>query len=145
MIELQFLKNHLNESHQRIVNTGFKSHSKEVSAPPFQKDRINWLAYENSERIVGVLTADVLWDWIYIDELWVNKDYRGKGLGKQLVNKAEEYAISQNMTGLWLWTQSWQAPEFYIQLGYKEFTRFDDFPKGNYRIGFRKQVSRAEK
>ncbi|MCG8333861.1 MAG: histone acetyltransferase, partial [Proteobacteria bacterium] len=36
------------------------------------------------------------------------------------------------------WTQSWQAAEFYEQLGYVEFARFDDFPKGHQRIGFRK-------
>ncbi len=140
-MKLKFSKGDLNESRQQILNAGFENHSKQVSAPPFQKDRISWLAYENSDQIVGILTADILWDWIYIDELWVDKNYRGKGLGSKLMSKAEEYAISQNMTGLWLWAQSRQAPGLYIQLGYKEFTRFDDFPKGNYRIGFRKQIS----
>ncbi len=123
-----------------MVTAGFEIHTKESSAPSFQKDRINWLVYEESELLVGVLTADVLWDWIYIDELWVDKNYRGRGIGKELMDKAEQYALSQGMTGLWLWTQSWQAAEFYDQLGYKEFTRFVDFPKGHHRIGFRKQV-----
>jgi len=141
MINVRFSIGHLDEIQQQLLATGFELHTKESLAPSFQKDRINWLAYEDNEFFVGGLTADVLWDWIYIDKLWVDKNYRGRGIGKKLMDKAEEYVISQSMTGLWLWTQSWQAPKFYEQLGYKEFTRFSDFPKGHYRIGFRKQVS----
>ena len=145
MIEIRFSSGHLDKSKQQLLIAGLESHTKESSAPSFQRDRINWLVYEKHERLIGALTADVLWDWIYIDELWVDRDYRGTGIGKKLMNKAEEYAISRNMTGLWLWTQSWQAPKFYDQLGYKEFTRFDDFPKGHCQIGFRKQVSSTKK
>ena len=52
--------------------------------------------------------------------------------------------LTLSFCGVWngcqwrLWTQSWQAGGFYQQLGYSEFTRFDDFPKGHSRIGFRK-------
>ena len=141
MIETRFSNGHLDEDQQQLVSAGFEIHTKESSAPSFRKDRLNWLVFEDNERLIAALTADVLWDWIYIDELWVDKKYRGRGIGKQLVDKAEEYAISRNMTGLWLWTQSWQASKFYDRLGYREFTRFDDFPKGHCRIGFRKHVS----
>jgi hypothetical protein len=54
---------------------------------------------------------------------------------------AEEFAISQSLQGLWLWTQSWQAEGFYKQLGYSQFTRFDNFPRGHWRIGFRKKLT----
>lgn len=54
---------------------------------------------------------------------------------------AEEFAISQSLQGLWLWTQSWQAEGFYRQLGYSQFTRFDNFPRRNWRIGFRKKFT----
>jgi len=141
MIEIISLSGHLDKNKQQSITAGLESHSKESSAPSYQKDRINWLMYENSEVFIGALTADILWDWIYIDELWVDMNYRGTGIGKKLMDKAEEYAISRSMTGLWLWTQSWQAAKFYAQLGYEEFTRFDDFPKGHQRIGLRKQVS----
>ena len=51
---------------------------------------------------------------------------------------AEELAVSQDLQGLWLWTQSGQAEGFYRQLGYREFARFDHFPKRHSRIGYRK-------
>jgi len=145
MIEIRFSTNPLDKTQQQLMSDGFENHAKESSFPSFHKDRINWLVFEDNDQLIGILTADVLWDWIYIDELWVDKKYRCEGIGKQLMDKAEEYAISQGMTGLWLWTQSWQAPKFYNQLGYKEFTRFDDFPKGHCRIGFRKRLTATKK
>ena len=138
MMEVKFLNGFLNESLQQRIKDGFTSHTNEVSAPQYQKDRVNWLVNGDNNLLIGVLTADLLWDWVYIDELWVDKNYRNLGIATNLMNTAEEYAISQKMTGLWLWTQSWQAAEFYEQLGYVEFARFDDFPKGHQRIGFRK-------
>ena len=61
------------------------------------------------------------------------------------MNEAEIYASSHNLVGLWLWTQSWQAADFYKHMGYEEFARFPDFPKGHFRIGFRKQFSTGKK
>ena len=143
MIEVRFSTGQLDNQQHQAVTAGFENHAKENSAPSYGKDRINWQVYDSSEHLTGVLTADILWDWMYIDELWVDKNHRGEGIGKELMGKAEEYAVSQSLTGLWLWTQSWQAPKFYEQLGYEEFTRFTDFPKGHYRIGFRKQITDA--
>jgi ribosomal protein S18 acetylase RimI-like enzyme len=140
MIELKFKDGELTADEQHVISAGFAQHTTEHTAPSFDKKRINWLAYDD-EKIIGALTADILWDWIYVDELWVDATQRGGGLGKRLMDKAENYAATQRLTGLWLWTQSWQAAEFYKHLGYEEFARFPDFPKGHFRIGFRKQIN----
>ena len=142
MIGIEFKANDLTPDEQRVVTEGFARHSTERSAPDFNKRRVSWVAVDSNQRVVGALTADLLWDWIYIDELWVDEESRGTGLGKKLMQQAEEYAVSNNLRGLWLWTQSWQAADFYTQLGYEEFARFEDFPKGHSRIGFRKQLAR---
>ena len=55
----------------------------------------------------------------------------------------EEFAADESLQGVWLWTQSWQAESFYTKLGYEEFTRFENFPKGHTRIGFRKRLVRT--
>ncbi len=102
-----------------------------------------WVGADNTENVLAVLTADLLWDWLYIDELWTSSAVRGKGYGRQLMELAEEHALSQNLQGIWLWTQSWQAESFYKHLGYQEFARFDNFPKGHARIGFRKVLQTA--
>jgi len=143
MLELRFKVGELSPDEQQVVLSGFDRHTSNHSAPPFEKKRLNWLAYDSDGILFGALTADLLWDWVYIDELWVSESRRGQGLGKQLMKQVEEHAASHLLKGLWLWTQSWQAAEFYKQLGYQEFTRFEDFPKGHSRIGFRKSVSGA--
>jgi ribosomal protein S18 acetylase RimI-like enzyme len=142
MIEFEFRPGNLVADEQAVVTAGFYRHSEQLAAPPFDKRRLSWLAREG-QALVGVVTADLLWDWLYIDELWVDDSQRGRGLGKALMRQAEEYASSNQMTGVWLWTQSWQAADFYGRLGYEEFTRFEDFPRGHTRIGFRKYLSMA--
>jgi GNAT superfamily N-acetyltransferase len=140
MTEIKFKGGELLPEEQQAISTGFERHTASHSAPPFDKKRLNWLAYGPDSILVGALTADLLWDWIYIDELWVAENVRGQGLGKQLMGKAEQYAVLHRLSGIWLWTQSWQAADFYKQLGYEEFTRFADFPKGHARIGLRKPI-----
>lgn len=143
MAEIKFRIGNLSLEEQAIVNAGFAKHSLQSAAPPFVKERFIWLVYE-SQALVGALTADSLWDWLYIDELWVNESHRGQGIAKALMNQAEVYATSHNFIGLWLWTQSWQAADFYRRLDYQEFTRFEHFPRGHSRIGLRKQLLTEE-
>lgn len=124
-----------------MVSAGFDSHTEQQAAPHYKRESVKWLAFDERGGIRAVLTADMLWDWMYIDQLWVSQEARGAGLGRRLMQLAEGFARLQGLQGLWLWTQSWQAEGFYRQLGYSEFTRFDNFPKGHSRIGFRKKVT----
>ena len=139
-MDIEFHYGALPERQQALVTKGFKQHADEVDAPQYDKRHVHWLVNDEPGDTTAALAADVLWDWVYIDELWVSPDCRGRGLGRQLMMRAEEYAMNHGLQGLWLWTQSWQAEQFYSQLGYTEFTRFDNFPRGHARIGFRKSL-----
>ncbi|MCK6264469.1 GNAT family N-acetyltransferase [Vibrio sp. ZSDE26] len=141
MPTIEFTAGSLPTHLQQQLSAGFESHSEQKQAPPYKKEPLNWTVKNEQGNLIAVLTADLLWDWIYIDELWVDDSCRGTGLGKQLMKKAEEYAAVHSLSGLWLWTQSWQAPKFYQSLGYEEFTRFENFPAGHCRIGLRKSLS----
>ena len=133
-----FSRSDLTVTEQSAVSEGFSEHSRHAGAPEYKKERIKWTVKEEKSGLLAALTADALWDWLYIDELWTNPEMRRAGLGKRLMEKAEEYAASQNLKGIWLWTQSWQAEDFYRKQGYTEFARFEDFPRGHSRIGLRK-------
>ena len=140
-MNIEFRRRGLTASEQAIVSEGFRAQTDELQAPEYVKERVTWLGTDDLKDVRAVLTADSLWDWLYVDELWVCPTLRGEGIGRQLMQLAEEFAISQDLRGIWLWTQSWQAEGFYRQLGYREFTRFEDFPRGHSRIGFKKQLS----
>ena len=139
-MKIAFQRADLTPAERSVVSSGFSAHSEELDAPDYQKRRVKWIVSEDSHSIIAALTADILWDWIYIDELWVARELRGQGLGQELMGLAETFARSRNLQGIWLWTQSWQAEAFYRKLGYRQFTRFDNFPKGHARIGFRKYL-----
>lgn len=141
MTVITFTEGELDQQLQNLVSQGFEKHSDDLCAPAYQKNSVNWVLSNRSGECIAVLTADLLWDWIYIDELWVADTCRGLGYGKLLLEKAEDYARDEELSGIWLWTQSWQAPKFYEQMGYVEFTRFENFPKGHSRIGLRKTLN----
>ncbi|MDJ0709292.1 MAG: GNAT family N-acetyltransferase [Woeseiaceae bacterium] len=130
----------MTDSEQTVVARGFAAHSQERNAPEYRKEFVKWLAFDDKNDLIAALTADVLWDWMYVDELWVHANLRDRGLGKRLMILAGELAQAEGLQGIWLWTQSWQAEEFYARLGYEEFARFENAPKGHTRIGFRKQL-----
>lgn len=141
-IEIHHSPGILSATDQQIVSSGFAEHSHGQNAPQFKKEQIHWTARSSDKRLVGVATADLLWDWLYLDELWVAESLRGTGLGRRLIEAVERYAHEHNLVGVWLWTQNWQADRFYSALGYSEFARFPDFPRGYERIGFRKILRR---
>lgn len=144
MSKISFATGALGPDEQTKLKEGFASHSQKQNAPLYNKEHVNWTVKSDDDNLIAVLTADILWEWLYIDELWVADSYRGAGLGKQLMKEAEKYAINQNLSGVWLWTQSWQAPDFYKNLGFEEFTRFESFPAEHSRIGLRKYLSKTE-
>ena len=140
MLDVRFDHGALTVSEQAIVTEGFRVHNKGCGAPDYAKERVKWLGVDEDGELAAVLTAEIVWDWVYVDELWVAAESRGSGLGRRLMRLAEEFAESRGLQGIWLWTQTWQAVGFYSRLGYEEFTRFDDFPKGHARVGFRKRL-----
>jgi len=55
----------------------------------------------------------------YIDWIYVLKEYRRKGIGKKLINKAEEYFRMRGVKEYYLFTaQNDEAQKFYHKLGY---------------------------
>jgi len=141
MISINFIESPLKPKEQTILTDAFKEHSISSNAPVYDKRPMSWCLYDTPQRLVGALTTELLWDWMYIDELWVDKDYRRQGHAHRLMTKAEQKAKSENCQGLWLWTQSWQAEKFYQRMGFEIFTEFPNFPRGHRRIGFRKLFS----
>ncbi|RJX75566.1 GNAT family N-acetyltransferase [Vibrio sinensis] len=140
MLTINFAHGALDTQKQQELSEGFESHSETQSAPPYHKEKMNWTVQDENGKLIAALTADLLWEWIYIDELWVDDRCRGSGMGRKLIAKVEQYARDNHLSGLWLWTQSWQAEGFYKQMGFEEFTRFDNFPTGHSRIGLRKTL-----
>jgi GNAT superfamily N-acetyltransferase len=82
---------------------------------------------------LGGLTGYTHWQWLFVQHLWVNATTRQKGIGAQLLAKAEQTAKGRGCIGSWLDTFSFQARDFYLRQGYEEFGSLVDFPPGHSR------------
>lgn len=90
--------------------------------------------------MIGGLKGHSQWQWMYIELLWIHKAYRGQGHARNLLQKAEDWAKAEKLTGLFLITEEWEGPHFYPKLGFEEYGRIKDFPPGYTRSWFRKYL-----
>jgi GNAT superfamily N-acetyltransferase len=87
------------------------------------------LCRENG-AIVGAFLAYVFFRGLNLQLLWVDEAYRGKGVGKMLLERAETLAKQHQCTVVFGFSFGFQAPEFYTKLGYEEIGRIADYPEG---------------
>lgn len=73
---------------------------------------LNLVEYNENGKIIGGILGGTYWGWMYIDILWVNEQYRRRGLGSKLLSEAEKEAIRRGCHHIHLDTMSWQAPDF---------------------------------
>jgi ribosomal protein S18 acetylase RimI-like enzyme len=76
-----------------------------------------------------------------IRQVWVHESYRGRGLGRQLLELAEKEARRRSCFQIILATHSFQAPEFYRKLGFEIVERLQDYPRGHQHLHLRKLLS----
>lgn len=124
--------------------TGGLARTLPPGAPVYQPRPLKILLHaEETETILGVLTGQSVWGWLYIHLLWVDETRQGEGLGSCLMQAAEIEAEKRGCTGLWISTYSFQAPAFYEKLGYAPFGRIDDFPPGYVRHFYQKRLDQT--
>lgn len=76
-------------------------------------------ATENG-KVVGVVWGKLEAGVIFIDNLIVSSEERGKGIGKELMAEVESYAKKVGAHKIFLFTmEEWPASKFYEKLGYK--------------------------
>lgn len=102
--------------------------------------RLCYVVSSPSQDIVGGILAELYWNWLFIELLWVTAELRGQGYGRRLLMKAEEEARRRGARNVYLDTFSFQAPQFYIKHGYAQFGELQDFPEGHQRLFFTKPL-----
>lgn len=92
------------------------------------------------DEIVGGLWGRTGYGFLFV-ELLALGSARGNGLGRQVMAMAEAEAGKRGLSGIWLDTWTFQAPEFYRGLGFEECGRIRDYPPGHDRIFFVKRLT----
>jgi N-acylglucosamine-6-phosphate 2-epimerase len=78
-----------------------------------------------------------------VRQFWVEPTQRGRGLGTQLFQAAEQEARRRGCTQIVLMTFSFQAPSFYEQHAFEVLATIDDHPRGHRNLLMRKRLAPA--
>ncbi|WP_369127324.1 GNAT family N-acetyltransferase [Cardinium endosymbiont of Oedothorax gibbosus] len=85
---------------------------------------------EAKQLKVGV-NGDIIYGVIYVDQLWVDADYRNRGLGSQLMERVHKLGHKERCSMATVCTMSFLGVQkFYERLGYKV-----DFVRSGYANG----------
>ncbi|MFB7158813.1 GNAT family N-acetyltransferase [Lysinibacillus sp. NPDC056232] len=129
------LENH--DDFTTFLNTKIREYNDEHS--PYHKESrkkgsvrpLNLIVTDLQQQWIGGITAEVYWGWVEINKFWFSQDYRGKGIGGQLLEKAEETAKQMGVTKALLTTYDFQARTFYETRGYQVVGEIKEYPPGS--------------
>lgn len=118
-----------NEDEINFINDALRKFNDEKVGPD-NHELLNIVEYDENGNIIAGILGGTYWGWMHIDILWVNENFRKKGIGSKLLKSAEEKARKRGCHSVHVDTMSWQAPEFYKKHGYKIISELNDIPAG---------------
>lgn len=103
---------------------------------------ISFILRDEGEKILGGITGTIFWYHLHIDFLWIDESLRGKGYGKELLNRIEKIAREHRCNLIQLDTFSFQAPNFYQKYGYEIVGIIEEHPnKGSQQYYLKKKLT----
>ncbi len=80
-------------------------------------------------EIMAGLVGSTYAGWLFIADLWVHAELRRRGIGRELLARAERRAVELGCHSVRLDTFSFQAPEYYPRFGYRVYGALDYPPR----------------
>ena len=94
---------------------------------------------ESGSTVAG-LNGVAYWRKVHVSILWVHPNHRSKGLGSRLMSWVEERGRELGCVSVVVDTMSFQAPDFYVRLGYRQFGLSEGYEGGASRYYFEKKL-----
>ena len=98
---------------------------------------------DQEQTVVGGLIGRThsIPEWLEVSVVWVDEAWRGRGLGRELMMRAEQEARRRSCRYARLATSDFQAPDFYRKLGYALYGTLENCPRGVTVYYFRKDLT----
>ena len=123
----------------QILNDGISKQAKQKKGMK-QLDFFAFFIRDEQGKVVGGCGGDNMYGGLFVGQLWVVEQLRGKGYGTKLMQKAENLAKESGCNFIAVNTFDWEALDFYKKLGfYVEFER-KGFDKGSIFYFLRKDL-----
>ena len=97
-------------------------------------------ARDEAGNIVAGLIGSTHGNWLTVKFLWVSESLRGKNIGSEILEQAEETAKGRGCHHVFLDTFSFQAPQFYRKHGYQDVFALEEYPLTGKRYYFTKDL-----
>lgn len=106
-----------------------------------QKENVTILKYTESGKIIGSVYLEKQADKLYLGMLTVSPELQGGGIGKKLMQAAEEFAKENNITKVSMTVISVRKEliDYYKRRGYKDTGETKPFPMNDPKFGLPKQ------
>jgi GNAT superfamily N-acetyltransferase len=102
-----------------------------------------WLGFflRAGDRIIAGVCGNTWGGVCELRQFWVDEPQRNRGLGRTLLQAAEQEARRRGCTQMVLMTFSFQAPAFYERHGFEVVATIDDHPRGHQNVLMRKRLT----
>ncbi|HWA90979.1 MAG TPA: GNAT family N-acetyltransferase [Rhizomicrobium sp.] len=104
----------------KLVSDGLETFNREVGRHPNPLP-LNVVLRDDDGKVRGGVLAWFAHDSVYVDTVWLDEALRGRDHGSAMLAMVEDEARARGAEQVWLYTVSWQAPEFYEKRGYRVF------------------------
>ena len=103
--------------------------------------RVRIGAEEDGKLIAGLDACITAYRILYVSTVFVDEEYRRRGIGTLLVREMEKRARQMGATMIRLDTFSWQGKEFYEALGYQTVGSYENAAEGYAEYFFLKRLA----
>jgi GNAT superfamily N-acetyltransferase len=117
--DLKILHNGLHQAVVQHVGDGYKG------------TRIRLVIKNPEGELIGGLSAWTTLQNLIFDAIWIEQEYRGRGLGTKLMLEMEKIARKNGCIASQASCFSFQAPGFFEKMGYKTLGISDGYPSPN--------------
>jgi GNAT superfamily N-acetyltransferase len=126
---------------EAVVTGGLAAYNKEKFGHVDMRTLDILVRDDNSGKIVGGLLGRSSLGLFFLDLFYLPEELRGAGLGSRIIRLAEDEARRRGCTAAFVYTVTFQAPEFYERHGYHRFGEIACPPAGATRIFLSKTLA----
>jgi len=91
-------------------------------------------------KVLGGMQGRSSLGLLFIDLFYLPPELRKMGIGSDILHRFEDEGRKRGCSAAFLYTISFQAPDFYKKYGWEEFGRIDSKPEGISRIFMKKSL-----
>jgi GNAT superfamily N-acetyltransferase len=144
MDAIRLVEREMTEAEFARMNVGFDEHTREHGNPLETSDRYSFVALDRDAFIgcasgLTYKSGETYNGWFYLTDLFIEKAYRGQGLGAAILRKLEDWVAALGITDFWTFTAGYEAPGFYQKQDYQIiFEQEHWYATGHSRVALRK-------